>query len=403
MSYLKSRGSRMIAVLSLLSIPVLGGCADATRSDPNSAKGGKCVVKVGTLGPLSGPAADFGLSMEGAAKYAAAEVNDQGGLTIGDKKCEVAIVSYDTEYTSAGAAAAAEKFASENIHFVVGPVGAVELTGMKPGAARHDMLLVSDGFGRDALEPKYPLVFHNGPGPFVWAKPIIREAAKEFSFKKVVVIGANDQSGDDITIIDAEKYQELGYDVSRESYPRGTQDFAPIVSRLLSHKPDLIDFDSSPAGDVGTMIKQLRQAGYEGIFGRIGGGNLQPVLDVVDAETIGDMFYYTPVDINGADLKDQIPAYKKAVGRDADELSMAWTAGARALMRALQTAGTLDDTKAVAEALRKDDLNDPAMGEGIWTGMKQFGIEQEMSWPFYVGIIKGGQLPPELRHLQPEE
>ena len=41
----------------------------------------------------------------------------------------------------------------------------------------NDMLLVANGFGRDALQPRYPLVFHVAPGPSVWAAPIIGAVA----------------------------------------------------------------------------------------------------------------------------------------------------------------------------------------------------------------------------------
>jgi branched-chain amino acid transport system substrate-binding protein len=64
----------------------LAGCgADKVEAAGTTGESGACVLTIGTLGPLSGPAADFGLSMKGTADLAAAEVNQQGGLRVGDR------------------------------------------------------------------------------------------------------------------------------------------------------------------------------------------------------------------------------------------------------------------------------------------------------------------------------
>jgi branched-chain amino acid transport system substrate-binding protein len=386
--------SRALIVTALLAAgPLLAACgADATQS-AEAAADGNCVLKIGTLGPLTGPAADFGLSMEATAKFVAAEANADGGLEVGNDRCKVEVSSYDTGYTSAGAASGATEFASKGIKFVIGPLGATELTGMKPVAARYDMLLDANGFGRDALETKYPLVFHMGPGPFVWAGPIIAAAQKEFGFTTAKVIAPNDQSGDDIAIINEQEFKKQGIDVTRDTYPRGTQDFAPIVSRLLRDDPNVIDFASSPAGDVGTMIKQLRQAGYTGVFARLGGDSTGEITKVAGLDNMQNFFYYAPVNFETDEVKAILPAFKKATGMDATGISIGWIPGARSLLEAISKAGTVDDTAAVAEELRTNDLKDPLLGQGAWTGEEQFGINQEMSWPFNMGLIKDGTPP----------
>lgn len=398
-----SRRSRALAVAALVALsPAIAACgADATDSSASGEGGGDCVLKIGTLGPLTGPAADFGLSMEATAKFVAHEANQDGGLQVGDQKCKVEISSYDTGYTSAGAATAATEFASQGIKFVIGPLGATELTGMKPVAARYDMLLDANGFGRDALSPKYPLVFHLGPGPFVWAGPIIEAAKKEFGFDTAMVIAPNDQSGDDIAIINEQEFKEHGVQVSRESYQRGTQDFAPIVSRLMRGNPDVIDFASSPAGDVGTMIKQLRQAGYDGIFARLGGDSTAEITKVAGLDKMQNFFYYAPVDFNTPEIQAILPEFKKATGMEATGIALGWIPGARTLLESISEAGTIENTDAVRKVMRENNLEDPLLGDGVWTGEEQFGINQEMSWPFHMGLIKDGQ-PPVFTELQPD-
>jgi branched-chain amino acid transport system substrate-binding protein len=392
-----------VAGASVALVAAMAACgADATTSSDGGGGGGKdCTLKLGTLGPLTGAAADFGLSMQATAKFVASEANAAGGVKVGDKMCHVTVSSYDTGYTSAGAAEAANDFASKGIKFVVGPLGATELTGMKPVAARYGMLLDANGFGRDALEKKYPLVFHLGPGPYVWAGPIIDEAAKHFTFKNVSIIATNDQSGDDIAIVNEEAFKKRGYNVDRETYPRGTTDFAPIVSRLMQNKPDEIDFASSPAGDVGTMIKLLRGAGYTGVFSRLGGDSTAEITKVAGQDTMKNFFFYAPVDFNQPAIKAILPKFKQVTGMDATGIALGWIPGARALLDAISKAGTIDDTAKVAAALRKEPLKDSLLGQGVWTGQQEFGVNQEMSWPFNIGLIENGK-GPTYTQLSPE-
>ncbi len=222
----------------------------------------------------------------------------------------------------------------------------------------------------------------------MWAGPIIKQAQKTFDFKSAKVIATNDQSGDDIAIVDEDAYEEAGVDVSRESYQRGTQDFAPITSRLMRGNPDVIDFASSPAGDVGTMMKQLRQAGYDGIFARLGGDSTIEITKVAGLDNIENFFYYAPVDFGSPEVKKILPAFKEATGMDATGIALGWVPGARSLLESIEAAGTIDDTEAVAKELRKNDLSDPLLGKGVWTGEEEFGVNQEMTWPFNMGLIK---------------
>ena len=60
-------------------------------------------------------------------------------------------------------------------------------------------------------------------------------------------------------------------------------------------------------------------------------------------------------------------------------------------MKAIVNAGTVDDAAKVAAELRKLPVEDPNMGKGVWSGQKQYGIDQELFFPFGVGIIKDGK------------
>jgi len=372
---------------------LLAAAAIALGAGAAHAQGG-CELKIGSMGPMSGGAAQWGLAMDGAAQLAAAEANAEGGLQVGNKQCHVTVVPYDSKYTAEGAAAGANAFASQGIKFIIGPVGAPGATGIKPVAARNGQLAWNASFAKDALMPRYPLMFHMGPGPGAWADSVIKEALKYFPIKSVALIAPNDQGGTDIVTVDEVAYKNNGIKTSSEYYQRGTTNFAPIITRLLASNPDAVDTASSPPGDAGVIVKQLRLAGFKGPIGRNGGPGTAEILKVCGGiDVLHDFYWYEAQPPNTPQMRAIDEEYKKLLGKDQTFGTSLWAnlPGARMTLKAITIAGTIDDVEKVAEALRHLPVDDPNMGTGVWSGQKQFGIAQELMFPFGVGIIKDGK------------
>jgi len=360
---------------------------------PTASYAQNCEMKLGAMGPMSGGAAQWGLAMNSAAELAAAEVNAQGGVKLNGKMCKVVVVPYDSKYTADGAAAGSNALAAQDIHLIIGPVGSPEATGIKPVAARNGQVAWNAAYAKNSLEPKYPLMFHIAPGPGVWADAVIKRAMKEFPMKSVALIAPNDQGGTDIASVDAEAYKANGIKTTEEYYQRGTTNFAPIVTRILASNPDVVDTASSPPGDAGVIIKQLRLAGFKGAVGRLGGPGTDEILRVAGGiDVVKNFYWFETVATADPKVREIDDEYKKLLGKDPVGGTAVWAdlPAARMTLKAVSIAGT-DDAKAVAAELRKLPVDDPNMGKGYWTGKKQFGIAQELSFPFGIGIIKDGK------------
>lgn len=374
-----------IAVIGMVSVPVPAAAA--------------CEFTLGMIGVMSGPAAQWGLAIKGAAELVAAEANQTGGLQVGAEKCKTSVVAIDGKYTAEGAAAAANYMVGHGVKFIIGPVGSPEITGLKPIANRNNLLVMGNGYAKDAIGPQWPLVFHNGPGPSGWADPIVRVAKTKFNIKKVVVIAPNDQGGTDIASVDAVAYKKNGIEAIEEYYQRGTTNFAPIVTRILNAHPNAVDTASSPPGDAGVIVKQLRQAGFEGAIGRLGGPGTSEIARVAGGyEVLKNFYWYEPVYIDDK-VREISKEYKDLLKAEPPEnnLFFQWVSAARMVMKAISKAGTISDTKKVAEALRSLPVEDPNLGKGQWIGQEFFGINQELSFPFGVGMIVDGKLLPTQR------
>jgi branched-chain amino acid transport system substrate-binding protein len=356
-------------------------------------------LKLGVIGVLSGPAAQWGLALKGAAEFVVAEANRDNQIKIDGEPCHVSIVAIDSKYSAEGAAAAGNSMAGQGIKFIIGPIGSPEMTGLKPIAVRNAMLVMGNGYAKNAIGPQWPLVFHQGPGPSGWADPIVKIAKQKFGFKSVMLIAPNDQGGTDIASVDADAYKKNGIEATEEYYQRGTTNFAPIITRIMNAKPEAVDTASSPPGDAGIMVKQLRQAGFEGPIGHLGGPAYSEIARVAGGDAVvGNFYWYEPVLV---DEKVQAIAtdYKTLMKADPPEnnLFFQWVSAARMVTKAIAKAGTITDVQKVAEVLRSLPVEDPNMGKGHWIGQEFFGINQELSFPFGVGLVVKGQQQPIMR------
>jgi len=374
---------------------ICGGLfASAAMAGASSA----CELKIGVPAVLSGPAAQWGIALRGAVDFVAKETMEEGRLKIDGTDCAVSFVAIDSKYTAEGAASATNALAAEGIKVIVGPVGSPEVTGMKPVATRNGMVAMVNSFAKDSIGPKWPNMFHIGPGPSGWAGPIIDEGLKRFKFDTVAIVAPNDQGGTDIASVNAQIFKAKGVTPTEEYYQRGTTNFGPIVTRLLSANPGAIDLASTPAGDAGIIVKQLRQAGFEGPVFRLGGPGFEEIARVAGGvEVLKDFLWYEPVyrDENTKALDEK---YKKLMGEERPENAdfYRWTFAARMMVKAANAAGTVDDADKIAEAMRNLPVEDENIGKGHWIGQKFFGINQEMSYPFAIGVVQDGKVQPPI-------
>ncbi len=358
-----------------------------------------CEIKLGATGPLSGAATQWGLAIKGAADFVAAEANAKGGVKVGSETCQLRVVAIDAKYTAEGAAAAANNFVSQGVKFILGPMGSPEVTGMKPIATRNKMLMMSDSYARDAIGPRWPLTFHVGPGPAAWADPLVKHAKMTFGIKNALTIAPNDQAGTDVAEVVAGVYEKNGVPTKLEYYQRGTTNFAPIVTRIMAANPDSVDTVSTPPGDAGILVKQLRQAGYKGVIGRLGGPGTAEISRIAGGmDVLRDFYWFEPVFID-ENVKQLQGSYKTLLKSEPPENNFFYlfVAGGRALVQAIENAGTYTDAEKVAEAMRKMEVVDANLGQGKWIGQATYKINQELSLPFGIGTIRDGKELPVIR------
>jgi len=354
------------------------------------------VVKIGTLGPLTGPGAMWGLQQRQAAVIWAETVNDRGGLLVAGERYHIEVPGYDDKFDNAVARTACEKAILDGVKFLIGPNNEVQNAAIRDIC--HAAKVINIGIYWD---PK-----GTGPDtPFSWcgmmqlpqATPLLLDLILEkYDVKRIGYcfwdIPASRIVQDDI----AQVARDKGLVVTDETFfaPGQVTDFYPYASRMIKGNPDVLDMRGGPQ-EVGLFAKSLRELGYKGLI--ISEHELDPneIISVGKEDADGiitQMWMYDPATAT-PELRDFHDRYVKAYGT--------WDSAIATkllhpffLAAAIQKAGSTTDTEAIVREMQTLQLKSPYQ-EGSplirATGMEYYGANNQIAVPFPIGQIQDGK------------
>ena len=105
--YLNSQTILAIILLTMIMFGGVIGCGGSQEAKLSE-------IKIGVIAPITGEKAAIGQATVNAAELAAQEVNDVGGLQVGDQKVKVILVIEDHKDQEAAAVAAARKLINQD-------------------------------------------------------------------------------------------------------------------------------------------------------------------------------------------------------------------------------------------------------------------------------------------------
>lgn len=309
-------------------------------------------ILLGGIGPLTGPAAMYGISSMNGAKIAVEEINASGGVL--GKKLELKIM--DDKHDQIEATNAFNKLAEEHI---VGLIGAIT---SKP----------SDAVAQVAAETGIPMITPTGTaqsitthgenifrGPFIdpYQGEVMALFTKdELKLTKVAVIRNNSSDySDGLATAFVEKAKELGLEVvADESYGENDVDFKSQLTKIQNANPEVL-FMPDYYQKISLIAPQARQVGITAQF--IGGDGWDGVIQSIkqdDLSSIEGAFFCNTFALDDPDEKVQnfIKSYKAAYN---DEIPQSFSAlsydSVYLMAEAIKNAGTTDSAK-VVEALK---------------------------------------------------
>jgi len=227
------------------------------------------VFKFASIVPLSGPAAGWGIPANRAYQYVFDDFMKKGGLLVGGKHYKFEMLAYDNKYQTSETTTLLNKaIFGDKVKFL-SVMGQHNCVVAAPICETNKVFqLASASGGEELTNPKFSLTFRlmnsNSIGPILYYP----EVMKQFGVKTIALVNPDDEGGYTTAKVDkrvAEMLDPSPKIVADEYYVRGTQDFTPVILRVMAKKPDLIDMGISSPGDTGLFLKQLGEAGYSGL------------------------------------------------------------------------------------------------------------------------------------------
>jgi len=164
-----------------------------------------------------------------------------------------------------------------------------------------------------------------------------------------------------------------------------------LLTRIMASGVDAIELDGNSPTTAGLIVKQAREIGYTGLIIRTGGPATQEIVNVAGKDAAEGLIVHTPIDPQLASLKGYIDRYETKYKQPMNGFSPFFYDGVHMLFRAMQKAGTVNDTDKVRAALEEIDEYDGVLGKLRWTGKEVYGINHQVDAPFYVAEVKNGE------------
>jgi branched-chain amino acid transport system substrate-binding protein len=219
------------------------------------------VVRIGHVGPVSGPQAHYGRDNENGARMAVDELNAQG-VQIGGKKIKFELVAEDDAADPKQGTAAAQKLCDAKVNGVVGHLNSGTTI---PAAKVYNQcglpMISPSATNPELTQLGYKNVFrllandnHLGAG-------LANYAADTLKLKKVAIIDDRTAYGKGVAEVFAKVAKERGLEVVSQQYTNDKAvDFNAILTAIKAKKPDGIFFGGMDP-QAGPMLRQMQQLG----------------------------------------------------------------------------------------------------------------------------------------------
>lgn len=351
-------------------------------------------LKIGGIGPLSGGGTAWGLALNRGSQMAVDEVNAAGGLKVGSKTYKLKLVMLDDTYSATGGRTAADRLIKlEKVSFIVGPVGSPAVLGALSATDPAKTLLFSNGFAINILKNDSHAAynFRAIDTTIEFAPAMIEWLHKNHpEVKKVGMLGPNDATGQAVLPMLSGFYKAAGIDVWTDSFDRGTQEFVPLITRMMAQGVDLLDLNSNSPGDAGLMLKQARQAGYKGLVWQVGGPAVAEIMSV--AGPLAEGFLSLEVfDFTSPAGEKFAETYHKQWPGVINAQAPLWYNTTKILFEAIHRAGSTDVEKVRDAMLATAGYDAGIIGPVVWGGQAEYGVNHQLLVPFWIAGVKDGK------------
>ena len=223
-------------------------------------KDGDGTIKIGFIGPLTGPAASYGIPQKNGAALAAEEINTAGGLNGG----KIEIIYEDSQMDPNKALSAVKKLIDiDKVSSVIGETTTAGTLAIADNANKNKVVLISPSASGAKVTDAGDYVFRISPSDTFQAT-VAAKLISEIGFKRGAIVFTNDDWGAGIEKALREDFSKLGGTiVASEGCTPGTQDFRTQLTKIKALKPDFIYIPLYPA-ESAIFLRQVKELNVPG-------------------------------------------------------------------------------------------------------------------------------------------
>ena len=241
-------------VLFLLVSLITGLFLAACESEPDT-------YKVGVMESLTGPGETYGNVAVQAKRMAVEEINEAGGI---DGKM-LELVVEDSKCAAQDSITAYNKLTDvDGVKIILGTSCSGAMLGAAPLAEEDGVVLFSGLATNPDIAEAGDYIFRTAmndlqlgidTGNVMWADGV----------KNLATINESTDYAEGVRRTTVDQFEKLGGTVvASENYSSDVTDFRTQLSKLTAAEPDAIHISAQAEFSGGTIVKQLRELGYEG-------------------------------------------------------------------------------------------------------------------------------------------
>ncbi len=347
----KYRLTMFIVLVLCMALLLTSGCstqqaAPGTQEPEEGTVEETVDVKVGTVGPLTGGAATYGLSVSNAVQIALEEANENNEIP----GVNLVQISEDSEGDWSKAANAFSKLIDQdNVNVIIGAVLSSETAAGGPIVMDGEVPTISPTSTATGLTEGNPYLFRNCLSDEVQASQLAEYAVTELGLKRFAILYTNNDYG--VALKDAFEAtaKEKAEVVAVEAFMDGDEHFRPQLTSIQQKEPDAVFV----AGYYTEAAKIAQQAAEQAMSIQILGadGFYSPVLveigqDAIEGATFTAGFF--SADPNPV-VQSFVARYTELFGEEPDMFAAQAYDAARIVIEAMKQNGT--DRQAIRDGL----------------------------------------------------
>lgn len=216
-------------------------------------------IKIGFIGPLSGPAASYGEMAKNSVDLAVNEVNKAGGIN----GRQIEMVYEDGKCDGQDAASAAQKLVNiDNVKYIIGGICSGEVFSEIPITSPAKVFVISPMAGAAKLSGISKYFFRNNPSDAMTGAVLADYLSK--SYKSVAVMSEQTDYAQGIKDVFITEAKKDGMNVvDTEDFVTGTTDFRSQLSKIKAQNPDVLVLNAQTTETLLNMAQQIKQIGLK--------------------------------------------------------------------------------------------------------------------------------------------